>query len=380
MKSIAVLIGILGSGLALAAPAQLELQQKLALRELQVRNLAGNVTIVRSGNDQFEISARVVANAEPAAAAERLARSVRLDVQGKRLDVTWPTSTYSSIYTPEAPDVIWPLRATIRYLDRKVILTRDRADGADLRVDLRIGVPPQGRLEVENHLGYVHAEGLDGQLDLKTSTGTITSERTRGALEASTGSSDIHVAFHRGKLSAETGSGRVRIDGSDGELEAETGTGDIRVARSRGSLEAETGTGDISVEVFAGSLNAATGTGDIRTAEISGVTQLDAAAGSGDVYIDGDLAALQEFAVATGAGDVTVISSTEPSLRLSVETGLGELTVTGPAPTRDPKDEDDAEDSDAEIVTLGRGTVEGSIATGSGDVTLKFPTAAGMRL
>jgi DUF4097 and DUF4098 domain-containing protein YvlB len=265
----------------------------------------------------------------------------------------------------------WPLRTTIRYLDQRIALTRDRTKGVDLRVDLRIGVPAGARLKVRNHFGYVHAEGVEAELDLGTKDGLVSSSRTVGRLVADTGSSDIKVLFHRGTLSADTGSGSIHIEGSEGELAADTGSGDVRVVQSRGALVADTGSGDISIDRFTGSIEADTGSGDVHAAGIAMVDKFHADTGSGDVYLDGDLAALRDLDVDTGAGDVTLISSTAPSLRIELETGAGEVEVTGASIVRTGKGDDEKQ-----VVVLGKGAAEASIETGSGDIALKFPAAA----
>ncbi|MCC7200425.1 MAG: DUF4097 family beta strand repeat protein [Gammaproteobacteria bacterium] len=336
---------------------------------LQVDNLMGKVVVERHAGTGYHVTATVIASGKDDAAARRLAEALRFETRdaadGQSLKVVYPLAAYDEFYWADAPGSSWWGTAGVEYLGKRVRLSGDRDDAADVHVDLLIRVPESANLTVRNPLGSLRASGVSGKVRLDSAQASQDVQDSAGEFSLDTGSGQVNVRGFKGRLDVDTGSGDVAVADCDCRLSADTGSGSVRVTASKGALQADTGSGDVTVERHQGSIKADTGSGDVRATQLSAVEELDADTGSGNVHMQGDLAALRRLRVDTGSGDVEIVTSALPSMELVIDTGSGDIQVDAPTASS-------REDHGKRIVTLGEGAGRGVIDTGSGNASLRL--------
>lgn len=318
---------------------------------LQVDNLMGKVVVERHAGTGYHVTATVIASGKDDAAARRLAEALRFETRdaadGQSLKVVYPLAAYDEFYWADAPGSSWWGTAGVEYLGKRVRLSGDRDDAADVHVDLLIRVPESANLTVRNPLGSLRASGVSGKVRLDSAQASQDVQDSAGEFSLDTGSGQVNVRGFKGRLDVDTGSGDVAVADCDCRLSADTGSGSVRVTASKGALQADTGSGDV------------------RATQLSAVEELDADTGSGNVHMQGDLAALRRLRVDTGSGDVEIVTSALPSMELVIDTGSGDIQVDAPTASS-------REDHGKRIVTLGEGAGRGVIDTGSGNASLRL--------
>jgi hypothetical protein len=340
-----------------------------SVQGLRVRNLIGDIQVVRGTEPGFHVTARATIEASTQAEAERLLGLIDYrtsDVgQGSRFDVRLPREHFPKIYWRGGSSGWWSV-SYVEYLDERIRLTARRGDAPELKVDLVIRAPEGAKLDVSNIFGEATAERVSGELRLDGSSGLLRSTGGDGRFELDNGSGMVEVAGHRGRLSADTGSGQVRISDCECEILADTGSGAVEIRGGTGTLRADTGSGRVLIEGFAGSIEADTGSGSVRARDVSDVRRLDVDTGSGSVTVEGDLSALESLNIDTGSGAVTLRSSAAPSMEIRIDTGSGGVDVNAPGASVQ-------ESNDVWTVKLREGSARGVIDTGSGSVNIDIP-------
>lgn len=336
---------------------------------LTVRNLIGDVQVLRGTDAGVHVTVRATVEAKSQAEADRLAGLIdyrSADVgAGSRFDVRLPEEHFPEIWAASGSSVWWGM-AYVTYLGERIRLTRDRDDAPTVRVDLVIRAPAGAKLDVENLLGDSTAQGYSGELRLDSGSGMLRSAAGEGRVELDSGSGKVEVTDHRGKVIADTGSGSVLVTGCDCEIDADTGSGSVDVRGGAGELRADTGSGRVTIEGWKGSVTADTGSGSVRAKGVANVGELNVDTGSGSVTVEGDLSELKRLRIDTGSGSVRLQSSAAPSLAIRVDTGSGDVDVDAPGAN--------VQQSDGEwMVRLKDGAGSGNIDTGSGSVELRFP-------
>ena len=171
--------------------------------------------------------------------------------------------------------------------------------------------------------------------------------RSRTGLEAH---ADLRVAVPKGKtISLNLGVGKTFVSNVEGNIRVSVASADVAADRTRGTLRIATGSGNVDVRTASGDVLLETGSGDITVAAVQG-TNLRLETGSGNVTITDGTAGT--FHVETGSGDIDATGSAGDDV--SFATGSGNVDVS--------------------LVTTFRSL---SIATGSGDVTLRVPPTVG---
>ena len=363
-----VALAALATPALFAAEVERTIEKSTAARPglvVELRNLAGNVTVVGATGSEVRLVATVHGGGSSRGEAERVAGL--LDLAVTELDGRWavkavyPLGESHKYHYPRregSESLPWILdwvnvgNSNFKYDNQRVSVTSSAGGGAlTLYADFRLEIPAGIATTVKNGVGIVLSQGVDGNQNLDISSGRIAVRDSRGRLGVDTGSGDVAVIGHDGELDIDTGSGDVTLESVHSALaKIDTGSGDIRMTRLTGSLDADTGSGDI------------VGTG-LRL----GPT-LRADTGSGDVRLAGDFAGLTRIAVDTGSGDVTLnadAGTASPSVRMSIDTGSGEIRCDLPSTriTRYGHGEMRLEIGDA------AGTA--TISTGSGDIVLR---------
>lgn len=232
--------------------------------------------------------------------------------------------------------------------DGRKVRIRDRGDGLEAHANLTIGVPRGRTVAVYLAVGEVSVTNVDGDLRVDVGAAAIHSRDTSGRLSLDTGSGSIDVAGARGSVDLDTGSGDVEVSDVEGDLLGiDTGSGSVRGSGVHVSrLSVDTGSGDVELtDIRVDDAMIDTGSGSIQLGLLSGVSSLEADAGSGDITLDvpaGFGAAVQ---IETGSGSIHTslpIEATQVGRsylrgrigdgrgRVRIETGSGSVTIRGP--------------------------------------------------
>ncbi len=340
-----------------------------SIEGLEVRNLIGDVRVLRGSAAGVHVTATATIDAQSKAEAERLLGLIRYrtaDVgAGSRFDVFLPRENFPKLYWSGATSIWWGTTYT-EHLGERIRLTGDRDDAPAVRVDLVIRAPVGAKLGVNNHLGESVANGFSGELQLDGGSGLLRSTGGEGLLDLDNGSGKVEIIGHRGAVRADTGSGSVTITDCECEIVADTGSGSVEIRNGSGEASASTGSGRVTIDHFSGPIDADTGSGSVHARAVSNVRDLDVDTGSGSVEVEGDLSALGRLRIDTGSGSVSLRSSTMPSMEIRINTGSGGVDVDAPGATV-------READDIWTVRMKEGAGSGIIDTGSGSVDIAFP-------
>ena len=336
------------TALLVAVPAAAQERFNVGGDEVAIYNLAGEVTVVGSSGGSVSVEVR------------RGGRDGNeLDVQVGEIDgrqtlrVIYPSDRVS--YDPGG----WGGNTTLRvrsdgtwggdggWLSRgERVRVSNRGGGLEAHADLRISVPRGQRVAVNQAVGRIVAENVDGRIYLDTHSG------------------DVEARTMTGTLNIDTGSGSAVVVGMDGDLGVDTGSGSVRVADVTGDdVGIDTGSGSVEAEgVAARRVLIDTGSGGIQLRRSSARdVRLDTGSGSVTAELAGEI---DRLLVDTGSGSVTLYLPEDLDARLDIETGSGGIDVDFPVMvTRRARDELHG------TIGEGRGSIE--VDTGSGGVRIR---------
>ncbi|MDE1888095.1 MAG: DUF4097 family beta strand repeat protein [Gammaproteobacteria bacterium] len=404
-----MLLAFLATRTAAAATVQTTLNYSgplpAGITQVKVENLAGHVQVTQGPG--FAVTATVVAGGSDQAAAQALARAVKLETSESdgqfTVHVYYPVDQYDSYSyagsktSGDSNDgdnngsvcflgvfcVNGGGSSGLRYQDTGVRVYTGGQRGTPLHVDLTIQVPVHMAFAVTNYVGRSDLDTLQNDVRVKTASGDAYGSNITGTFGADTGSGDVHVKNLTGDFSADTGSGDVFADGFKGSVNADTGSGDVHLSNGSGprlsadtgsgdvfftgvsgDMKFDTGSGDVHVRNASGSLHASTGSGEVRAENYTSGPSVWADTGSGDVNLAGNLSAMRKLYIDTGSGDATLRTSSGLSLRLDASSNSGELNINLPDMSN--------------VVThrgsfsadFGKAEGKGTISTGSGDITV----------
>jgi hypothetical protein len=223
---------------------------------------------------------------------------------------------------------------------------RSSGAGLEASADVRVRVPPKGRVQIHLAAGEASVSGVDGDLVVDVQAARITTIGTQGALSLDAGSGDVRVTDAVGDVLLDAGSGAVtltRVSGSS--LRVDAGSGEIRGTDvDVRELQLDTGSGRVALR-------------GVRAPDI----QLDTGSGSVELLLAADV---ERLTVDSGSGSVTIGVPESLGATLTAETGSGGIDVDFPLTvTRRGRDYLRAQLGD------GRGRIE--IDAGSGAIRLR---------
>lgn len=347
---------------------------------VSVENLVGRMEIVQGGS-QVEVTARVVAGGKDQAAADALAKTVKLTVETSgnkvNLHVDYPVDQYDRYRYdpmsggPDTSDCLFGFlcgqsSSSLTYQGTQVRVYQHHGDGVPLYVDLEIKLPAGINADLTNHIGFIKVGGVKDNLALHSDSSDMQANQITGNLSMETGSGDIGLAEQNGAVVIHTGSGDVKVNKIQGNLNLHTGSGDISGGDIQANtLETDTGSGDVILSNLSGALNVRAGSGDIRLTDVKVHGSAMADTGSGDITLSGDLSSMDGFDLRAGSGDITLSTSQPPAVHLDITTGSGDINMHWSG-VRNITSSEDSFSGD-----IGAAKAIGKIHTGSGDVNLK---------
>lgn len=380
----------LGALLFAATPAQAATTKQTLTRSLPVpagatvavENLVGRMDISQGGTE-LEVTATVMAGGKDQAAADALAKTIKLSVEnnGKQVSVhvDYPVDQYDRYRYDRGTgergaddsDCLFGFlcgnsSSTTTYQGERVRIYSHHGDGVPLYVDVAVKLPAGAGADLINHVGYIKVAGVRNDLALHSDSGDVQADKVTGNLTIDTGSGDVGIADQEGALVAHTGSGDVAINRIKGNLNVHTGSGDVSGGTLQGdTLETVTGSGDVTLADVSGALNLRAGSGDIHLTNIKAHGTASAHTGSGDITLNGDLSGMSDFDLRAGSGDITLVTAKPPAVHLDITTGSGDIEVRWPG-VNNVTTSDDSFNGD-----IGAAKANGQIHTGSGDVSLR---------
>ncbi len=333
---------------------------------LDIENLVGSVVVEGGSGGDIEVVATVHAEDGRQADADTLLglAEVEFEESGGRIEVRvdYPVERFDVYRYPEGGS-----NTTTRYQSERVRVTsRNDDDAVTLYVDFVVRVPAGVDVDVENVVGDVSSNGMQGDFSGETGSGDVRISEIDGAAEADTGSGDVDITGVTGEVNVDTGSGDVEVRDVTGDLSADTGSGTIRLFDIDGDVvDADTGSGDIHMERVGGIINADTGSGDITGRDINAGASIGVDSGSGDIRFSGDFSRVRQIEIDVSSGDVDLEMRAHPGFRIVIETGSGGIDVDLP--------DLQVERSRRNYFrgTSGDGDADISIETGSGSVRIR---------
>ncbi|HET7651119.1 MAG TPA: DUF4097 family beta strand repeat-containing protein [Gammaproteobacteria bacterium] len=385
-------MALCGALLSLALPAHADSEataKQVLTRSLSVpaggsvsvENLVGHMDVMQGGS-QLEVTATVVAGGEDQAAADALAKTIKLSVtnSGNRVNVhvDYPVDQYDSYRYDRTAGrrdsgdgclfgfICGSSSTSLSYQGEHVRIYQRRGNGVPLYVDVSVKVPAGMNADLTNHVGLIQVANVKANLGLHSDSSDMQLDHTAGDLSIDTGSGDIGLAQQDGAVVVRTGSGDVKISQVSGNINIHTGSGDVHGGKLHGdTLETVTGSGDVVLDDIAGSLNMRAGSGDIHLSGIKAHGGTTVSTGSGDITLSGDLSGMDGFNLRAGSGDIVLATSQPPAVHLDINTGSGDINVHW-AGLSNVATSDNSFSGD-----VANGKALGKIHTGSGDVTLK---------
>ncbi len=311
---------------------------------IRLANLAGRIEIIPGNSNPMNVETTVYAEGRDAAETQDLLQRVKW-VKGKdskgreEWALSYPVEKYRGFHYPSAKDRndevpsflvgMFDGATSTLYRGEKVRIYGSRRSGIPtLYANVRIAMPPSGKVYVRNVVGPVDGASLAGDLSIDTGCGDVKVASFDGHLLIDTGSGDVKVGTTRGESSIDTGSGDVFVAKLIGNGVIDTGSGDVRVEGvSAGKLDIDTGSGDVSVKNgAAGRLSADTGSGSVDVLGVE-LEELVADTGSGDVSVRSSLANTRKMTIDTGSGEVSIHAGQQASFNISSDQGSGRLIV-----------------------------------------------------
>ena len=323
--------------------------------QVKIANLAGRITLVPAASGG-PVKVVAVVNAEGGSPQETqdLIQAMRwVQEHDGTWNLAYPVDRYDAFVYPEGLRSMGSHTTTKFRGERVHVYGGARRGVPVLYADLTVTMPRGARLRVNDSVGSVRGQNLNGDLFVGTGSGDIKLDGAAGTIDVDTGSGDVELHEIAGDTMADTGSGDVVIDGIAADtLKVDTGSGDVTISNATlRDLKADTGSGNIAVD-------------HVRLVTFLGDT------GSGDVTVSGDLSGATQIDVDTGSGDVDLVGGPAFEFDLTTDVGSGDVQVTY----------DDAElrRNRHEVIGARRGSGQTRIMvdTGSGDVTVS-PSGAG---
>ncbi len=171
-------------------------------------------------------------------------------------------------------------------------------------------------------------------------------------------------------LDIATVSADVSSNGTGGVIDVRSVSGDVQIegtAQASGRVRVRTVNGNVRAQRIGGSLEASSTSGDIR-AGMAPVQLARLRSTSGDIALDGRLAATGRAELETVSGDVTVAATAEDGIAVDAASFSGDITacfpaqITGPASRSNPGKRLDAR--------VGAGSARLTAKSLSGDIRL----------
>lgn len=156
-----------------------------------------------------------------------------------------------------------------------------------IRSDLKLEVPENVLLNIENSSGDIDVTGISGErIVIEATSGDIDIRGIEGRLQVGSTSGDLEIRQVRGSIIAKSTSGSQEYEEIVGDLETVSTSGDIDIDNYDGNVRAEATSGSIRLERGVGEMYLRTTSGDIDGYYVVLKGDAEFRASSGDVEIE----------------------------------------------------------------------------------------------
>ena len=217
-----------------------------------------------------------------------------------------------------------------------VVAPKDRTGflSGDRKLDVRITVPTDSRLQAKSGSADVAARGRYSAAHVRTGSGDVSVDACDAATLVETGSGNIRLRSADGPLRVKSGSGDVVVDHTGDAVSVSTGSGDVQLGASDGPVQVKTGSGDLRVVEANTDVSMSTGSGDlvIGTAR-RGRVIAKGASGDVQVGIPAGVPVWTDVSTVTGRISSSLIGAGEPEdgadyVELRAKTVSGDIVLT----------------------------------------------------
>lgn len=118
---------------------------------------------------------------------------------------------------------------------------------ASMRIDYRLYIPVNTKVNVKTSNGSVQVNGMHNTLDLQSSNGSLTISNHRGYLDAQTSNGSIEISNSEGEADLLSSNGRISLRNYTGVIDAQTSNGRIEVDTNKVVHQATLKTSNSSV-------------------------------------------------------------------------------------------------------------------------------------
>jgi hypothetical protein len=291
----------------------------------EFENLLGSIEVLPQPNGrEVRIRAHVVSEAVEAEEARRLTQEVQLVRSDEDGTVKWsvtfpdarlfrmPKTGVASVYSKWLAPLVKRKTISTRYDGRAVEVGSARGSTA-VSVDVKIEVPMDLHLSINQHVGTVECNGVRGDVALQLKQGELHAGRLFGDLHVTTEGASARVSGFIGKnLIVETGSGHIEL------LEIRSDT--VRIDSARGPVNGN--------KIESTHLEASTGSGKVLLEGLE-PESLKISSDTGDVEFATELKHTKEATIRSATGNVTVRLGTFASFRLEATSTEGAVKGSG---------------------------------------------------
>jgi beta-lactamase regulating signal transducer with metallopeptidase domain len=227
---------------------------------LHLENLAGTIEITSGDGTSIEVAATIhVDNLGEAELKELLDRVQWVQVPSKegapRQGLSIPIDRFPIVRYTNSGQLGHYIR-TVRYIGQEVRVTGEASPSIPtVAVDLRISIPTNAKLSLENGVGPIRCQDVSADLTLSAQEGPITLVGTRGRISATSANGNIVVRRLDSDAILWTSTGKVELsEVTGGNIAVTTESGDCRIVHGANSDFKMQFSGDRAVEIIGGNV------------------------------------------------------------------------------------------------------------------------------
>lgn len=355
--SFIIILGINFNLSAAEMNKQLSLDINSSKKLFYIQNLAGNIEIMQSSDDQIRIRGQVNASAETIELAKELISSVRLDTQQTRnqtiISVAYPVDFYEGfIYKPNKRQDSWRIyNQAFNYMSKKVKLSNQfnqkTKSWANVHTDLTIELPKNQWNKVNNIAGDIRANNLNGESTISVDKGNVLIAHSKGILKIHSSQGPVNIKNHTGKLDVKTVYGDITGDNISGNIDVKAQNGNIKINKQNGDIRAKSGFGPVTINRLINS------------------ESINLTADNGDLRLNGNLLNTNNISLISTNGNIDIVSTHTPSLKFDIETS-GEININSPERVIQKNS------GDKLVATIGNAKGKASIESDKGNVNFSI--------
>ncbi len=245
-------------------------------------------------------------------------------------------------------------------------------------VNLRLDVPKETSLLINNSLGDIAIKGIEGKATtIHSSLGDVRINNVSTGLEVTLESGDLTIKNSKGAINSSVALGEITIEHFDGNINSEASSGDLNVSDIEGNITAKNSlgvqqfnqingniksnclSGDVNISNTKGNTDVHCNLGDINYENYKGNPTISSNAGN---IIGKNVELIDNITISNSLGDISfVLVNKMDDLSFDLETDMGELLI----------EKDGSKIEDTEAIKIEKGKIKVKGRTSSGTQTYK---------